>query len=56
MVKQNVMFALESSRRMRGEVTEAQAMRYIEKVNLARFAASGSTTIRTSSRAVCTSG
>ena len=37
-VKQNVMFALESSRKMRGKAAEAQAMRYIEKVNLAKFA------------------
>jgi NitT/TauT family transport system ATP-binding protein len=37
-VKQNVTFALESSRKMRGKAAEAQAMRYIEKVNLAKFA------------------
>jgi NitT/TauT family transport system ATP-binding protein len=37
-VKQNVMVALESSRKMRGKAAEAQAMRYIEKVNLAKFA------------------
>jgi NitT/TauT family transport system ATP-binding protein len=37
-VKQNVVFALESSGRMRGAAAEAQAMRYIEKVNLAKFA------------------
>jgi NitT/TauT family transport system ATP-binding protein len=37
-VKQNVMFALESSGKMRGKAAEAQAMRYIEKVNLAKFA------------------
>jgi NitT/TauT family transport system ATP-binding protein len=37
-VKQNVTFALESSRKMRGKEAEAQAMRYIEKVNLAKFA------------------
>ena len=37
-VKQNVMFALESARKLRGKAAEAQAMRYIEKVNLARFA------------------
>ena len=37
-VKQNVMFALESSRKMRGKAAQAQAMRYIEKVNLAKFA------------------
>ena len=37
-VKQNVVFALESSRKMRGAAAEAQAMRYIDKVNLAKFA------------------
>src|ERR1700704_2404029 len=37
-VKQNVMFALESSGRLRGKAAEAQAMRYIDKVNLAKFA------------------
>src|SRR5262245_38346087 len=37
-VKQNVTFALEASRKMRGRAAEAQAMRYIEKVNLAKFA------------------
>ena len=37
-VKQNVMFALEASRKMRGKAAEAQAMRYIEKVNLTKFA------------------
>jgi NitT/TauT family transport system ATP-binding protein len=37
-VKQNVMFALESSGRLRGRAAEAQAMRYIDKVNLAKFA------------------
>ncbi len=37
-VKQNVTFALEASRKMRGKAAEAQAMRYIEKVNLAKFA------------------
>ena len=37
-VKQNVIFALESSRKMRGRAAEAQAMRYIDKVNLAKFA------------------
>src|SRR5215510_6197339 len=37
-VKQNVMFALESSGKMRGKAAEAQAMRYIDKVNLAKFA------------------
>jgi NitT/TauT family transport system ATP-binding protein len=36
-VKQNVMFALESSGKMHGKAAEAQAMRYIEKVNLAKF-------------------
>jgi NitT/TauT family transport system ATP-binding protein len=37
-VKQNVMFALESSRKLRGKAAEAQALRYIEKVNLTKFA------------------
>ena len=37
-VKQNVTFALELARKLRGKAAEAQAMRYIEKVNLARFA------------------
>jgi NitT/TauT family transport system ATP-binding protein len=37
-VKQNVTFALESSRKMRGRAAEQQAMRYIEKVNLGKFA------------------
>ena len=37
-VKQNVMFALESSGRLRGRAAEERAMAYIEKVNLARFA------------------
>src|SRR5258708_3988313 len=37
-VKQNVIFALESARKMRGKAAEAQAMRYIEKVNLTKFA------------------
>ena len=37
-VKQNVIFALESSGKMRGNAAEAQAMRYIEKVNLTKFA------------------
>ena len=37
-VKENVVFALEASRKMRGKAAEAQAMRYIEKVNLAKFA------------------
>src|SRR5712672_1497003 len=37
-VKQNVMFALQSSGKMRGKAAEAQAMRYIDKVNLAKFA------------------
>ena len=36
-VKQNVMFALTSSGRMRGRAAEEQALRYIEKVNLAKF-------------------
>src|SRR5436190_15075250 len=37
-VKQNVTFALTASRKLRGKEAEAQAMRYIEKVNLAKFA------------------
>jgi NitT/TauT family transport system ATP-binding protein len=37
-VKQNVTFALQSSGKLRGKAAEAQAMRYIEKVNLAKFA------------------
>jgi NitT/TauT family transport system ATP-binding protein len=37
-VKQNVMFALEASRKLRGKAAEARAMRYIEKVNLTKFA------------------
>src|SRR5438874_6476906 len=37
-VKQNVTFALEAARKLRGKDAEAQAMRYIEKVNLAKFA------------------
>ena len=37
-VKQNVMFALQASGKMRGKAAEAQAMRYIDKVNLAKFA------------------
>jgi len=37
-VKQNVMFALLASRKMRGKAAEAQAMRYIDKVNLTKFA------------------
>src|SRR3954471_21434399 len=37
-VKQNVLFALESSGRLRGREAEERAMGYIEKVNLARFA------------------
>jgi len=37
-VKQNVTFALQSARKLRGKAAEAQAMRYIEKVNLAKFA------------------
>src|SRR5215510_5796869 len=36
-VKQNVIFALESSRKLRGKEADEQAMRYIEKVNLAKF-------------------
>jgi NitT/TauT family transport system ATP-binding protein len=37
-VKQNVTFALQSAGKLRGKAAEAQAMRYIEKVNLAQFA------------------
>ena len=37
-VKQNVMFALEASRRLTGKAAEDRAMAYIEKVNLTRFA------------------
>ena len=37
-VKQNVMFALTSSRRLSGKAAEERAMQYIEKVNLAPFA------------------
>ena len=37
-VKQNVVFALEASGKMRGQAAEAQAMRYIDKVNLTKFA------------------
>jgi NitT/TauT family transport system ATP-binding protein len=39
-VKQNVVFALESSGRLRGRAAEERAMAYIEKVNLTRFAGS----------------
>ena len=37
-VKQNVMFALEASGRLKGKAAEERAMAYIEKVNLTRFA------------------
>jgi NitT/TauT family transport system ATP-binding protein len=37
-VKQNVMFALEASGRLKGRAAEERAMAYIEKVNLTRFA------------------
>ena len=37
-VKQNVIFALESSGKLRGKAADEQAMRYIEKVNLTKFA------------------
>ena len=37
-VKQNVVFALEASGKLRGKAAEAQAMRYIDKVNLTKFA------------------
>jgi NitT/TauT family transport system ATP-binding protein len=39
-VKQNVVFALETSGKLRGKAAEAQAMRYIDKVNLTKFASS----------------
>jgi NitT/TauT family transport system ATP-binding protein len=37
-VKQNVVFALEASGKLRGQAADAQAMRYIDKVNLTKFA------------------
>jgi NitT/TauT family transport system ATP-binding protein len=37
-VKQNVLFALEASGRLKGREAEDRAMSYIEKVNLTRFA------------------
>lgn len=37
-VKQNVMFALEASGRLRGREAEDKALSYIEKVNLTKFA------------------
>ena len=37
-VKQNVLFALEASGRLKGREAEDRAMAYIEKVNLTRFA------------------
>ena len=37
-VKQNVMFPLTSSGKLRGKAAEEQAMHYIEKVNLSQFA------------------
>src|SRR3981081_1526681 len=37
-VKQNVMFALQASGKMRGKAAAEQAMRYIDKVNLTKFA------------------
>jgi NitT/TauT family transport system ATP-binding protein len=37
-VMQNVTFALEASRKMYGKAAAVQAMRYIEKVNLTKFA------------------
>src|SRR5215813_11686366 len=39
-VKQNVVFALEASGKLRGQAAKAQAMRYIDKVNLTKFASS----------------
>jgi sulfonate transport system ATP-binding protein len=37
-VRQNVVFALEASGKMRGAAADRQAMRYIDKVNLTKFA------------------
>jgi NitT/TauT family transport system ATP-binding protein len=37
-VKQNVMFALESSGKLRGKAAEDKALHYIDKVNLSKFA------------------
>ena len=37
-VKQNVMFPLQSSGKLRGKAAEEKAMQYIEKVNLTKFA------------------
>jgi NitT/TauT family transport system ATP-binding protein len=37
-VKQNVMFALTASGKMRGKAAEEQALRFIDKVNLTKFA------------------
>ncbi|HEX4891855.1 MAG TPA: ABC transporter ATP-binding protein [Hyphomicrobiaceae bacterium] len=37
-VKKNVMFALESSGKLKGKAAEEKALQYIEKVNLAKFA------------------
>jgi len=37
-VKENVMFALEASGKLKGRAAEDKAMQYIEKVNLADFA------------------
>ncbi len=37
-VKQNVMFALTASKKLRGKAAEEKAMQYIEKVNLTKFA------------------
>ena len=37
-VKQNVMFALTASGKMRGKMAEEQALRFIDKVNLTKFA------------------
>jgi NitT/TauT family transport system ATP-binding protein len=37
-VKKNVMFALESSGKLKGKAAEERALEYIEKVNLAKFA------------------
>jgi len=37
-VRENVVFALTASRRLRGRAAQEKAMHYIEKVNLAKFA------------------
>ena len=37
-VRQNVVFALETSGKLKGRAADAKAMQYIEKVHLTRFA------------------